>query len=429
MWNSNSKKAMNLNQIFKSKTITHSAITVPATAINGILGLIFFLILARSLGPEKFGVISITILIMTLAADLADLGINTGLINFIGKNFRENRGLAYKFMKLGLKIKVVTWIVLAMLGILLSPLIAKYLFAKEELTFQIALAMFGVGGAMLFSFVTNSLQAMEKFVWWGIINIFSNGFRLLLTIILITFLTISTENATYVYIAVPFMGFIIGMYLLPQKFLKVSGENSLLPDFFQYNKWVAIGFILAAIYSRLDSLFVTRLLSLKEVGWYSVATQLTGIMPQITYALAVVAAPKLASFSQKEQAVTYLKKLQLLVLTLAMLGLIVVPIAFYAIPYFYGPYYQNSIIPFVILFVGQLFWLLAIPAHQAIFYYFSMPKISTIVSIFQLILVAILGWILTVNFGIIGTSFAILLSGIFTFALSSAWVLYKFNKS
>src|SRR3990167_11366718 len=104
-----------LQKLFRKKTIAHSAITFSGTFINGALGIIFFILLARFLGPEDFGLISIAILSLTLIADIADVGINTGIINFVSKYISEDKNRAYKYLKLGFQYKLLSWFVIIIL--------------------------------------------------------------------------------------------------------------------------------------------------------------------------------------------------------------------------------------------------------------------------------------------------------------------------
>ncbi len=412
-------------KLVQTKTFSHSVITFSGTLINGILGTLFFILLARFLGPVNFGLVSVAILTLTLVADVADLGINSGLINFVSKHISENTEEAYRFMKLGLQVKFLVWIVVAVVGYFISGLVAHNFFLKPELEIPLKMAFVGVGGALLFSFVANSLQAFQKYSLWSILNISSNSFRLFLICLLGGLFYLDVETAITVYVVVPFLFFLIGLLFLPTKFLLVKNEDKVLKSFFNYNKWVGLSIFIAAISSRLDTFILTRLVNIREVGLYSVATQLASTVPQFVYALAIVVAPKLGSFVEKKQAATYLKKLQVVCLGLFLIGLLVIPVGGLLIPYFYGSFYMGSVTPFSFLMLSQLFFLLSVPAHQAIFYYFSKPRVFVVFSLCQLLLIGVLSWFLTKELGIVGASIAMLIGSIFNFLIPSLWVLKK----
>ncbi len=59
----------------------------------------------------------------------------------------------------------------------------------------------------------------------------------------------------------------------------------------------------------------------EEIGIYGAAMQLANFIPQFISALGNVAAPKFASFTTQKDMLRYLKKLQILTIILALLGL------------------------------------------------------------------------------------------------------------
>ncbi len=417
-----------IRKIIKTKTFEHSIVTLVGTGVNGVLGVLFFILLARELGPSEFGLVSVSIVFLTLISDIADLGINTGLINFVSKHVHSDSEKVKQFLKLGLESKIVLWLLVLIFGWFLTPFIADNIFLKSELIFPLRLSLIGVGGAMLFSFTTNSLQALQLYRVWSMLNIGANTLRLLVTIVLISFLALTPDNSLITYIAVPFFGFLVGMFFLPRGFLNVKGESSVAKEFFHFNKWIALSILISAFASRVDTFFLTRLTSFSDVGIYSAASQLTSFLPQITYALAAVAAPKLGGFISPLQAFEYLKKLQLYTLGIAALSLAAVPLAIFVIPVFYGKSFTESIPVFIILFFSQLIFLLSLPSHQSIFYYFSRPKVFTIVSFFHLLIISVLCYILILKFGLLGAAWGVLIGSLFNFVIPGIYVLKRFKK-
>jgi O-antigen/teichoic acid export membrane protein len=65
-------------QILKTKTFSQSAMTILATIFSGILGLFFYLTLAKQLGPTSFGIFSVAVATLSLLADVGDLGTDAG---------------------------------------------------------------------------------------------------------------------------------------------------------------------------------------------------------------------------------------------------------------------------------------------------------------------------------------------------------------
>lgn len=420
-------KIRNLLNILNTKTFRHFTVTSGGTAVNGFLGLLFYIVIARELGPQAYGLLAVAFASIALISDISDLGIDTGLIRFVGKYHSEEKEKTLRFIKLGLMVKLAVWLVVLLIGWAVMPWVADTVFLKPELRFSLQLSIIGVGGAMLFSLGTHVIQAYQKFWSWSIINVSMNGLRLLAVIILAGFGGLGLLPTLITYIAVPFMGFFITLFLLPQ-FLTVRNSKSVVTELFHYSKWVALVGLLTATGSRLDTFISARLLTVKDVGVYAAASQITVVIPQLVFALATVVAPKLASLDSDQKAVQYLKKLQLLVGGMFLLGLLAIPAFVLLIPQIYGAAYTESITPFVILFVAQLIFLLSVPAHQAIFYYFSKPSFFTWIGLGQLVITAVLGWFLISTYGIMGAAVTVLVANLFNFLVPSLWVVYRFSR-
>lgn len=416
---------LSLKSILRTATLRQSTITFFGTVANGALAAVFYILVARFLGPASFGLMSVAIAAMTLVADIGDFGTDTGLINFIPKYLKKDKKKAYRFLKFGLELKIVIGIVVLVLGVILAPVIARTLFAKPELIIPLRISFVGVMAVLLFSFITHSFQAFQRFWAWSGIQVVMNALRVLLIFVIFYFALFNLNNILVLYIAMPFLGFIIGLWLFREKFFKVKKETSVAKEFFRYNKWVAAFTIVAAFSSRLDTFISARLLSAAEVGYYSAANQLVKIVPQIVTALGTVIAPKMAEMGNIKGLVSYLKKTQFMVLGLAFLGILSVPVVIFLIPILYGQAYLASVPIFVVLFLAMLTFLVSVPVHMAVFYYFSYPKLFFWISLGHLAIIAGLGWSLISAFGAIGAAASVLIGSVFNFIVPTIWVLKK----
>ncbi len=414
--------------ILKTKTLQQSLVTVGATLLNGALGAAFYISLARFLGPEDFGVVVIAISLMTVIGDIADFGINSSLVRFVPADLRDNPKNAYKLLKISLEIKLVVWLLIFGLGYFLAPMLAAY-FGRGELVLPLRLVLFGVGGAILFSFSAAAIQSFQRYWIWSALFVTTNFLRLILIIILILFGSLSITTGLMSFILFPFIGFILASFFLPVRaVLKAKNDRQVFSNLFQYSRFVALSAIIYALYSRVDIFLNGHFTSVFQTGIYGAASQLVNFVPQLIGALGVVAAPKFASFTSHQQMMEYLKKFQLLVLFLVIVGLLSLPLLVYLIPLIFGSIYAQSVVVFGILLMSTLVLLLAIPYHDAIRYYFKNSRIFVWINFFQLLLMIILGSILVTSFGIVGTAFAVLLSTIFNFVFSLLYFLYLLKK-
>lgn len=418
-----------LKSIVKTATFRQSQITILGTLINGILGALFYILMARFLGPADFGLLAVSIATLTLISDVVDFGTNTGLARFVSANILNNKDKALKYLKLSLEVKLVVWILVLGIGILLTPVLANNIFNKPQLLTPLRLVIFGVGGALLFTFATASLQSLQRYIAWSVINVLTNLVRLGLVGILIFYQSLNLQSGLITYITIPFFGFFLTLLILPtRQMLLEKKEFSVGKQFFSYNLWVAAFTIIAAISSRLDTFLNARLLTTHEVGIYSAANQLTSVVPQIVGALGVVAAPKFSEFKNIWQMLTYFKKFQLMVLGLAALGILVIPVSFYVIPLIYGQDYIATVLPFIILLLAMLVFLISVPLHNSIIFYFGKPQVFVWVAIGHLLIIGILGYFMILNYGIMGAATTVLIGMIFNFVAPLIWFLIKIKR-
>jgi O-antigen/teichoic acid export membrane protein len=227
----------------------------------------------------------------------------------------------------------------------------------------------------------------------------------------------------------PLIGFIIALFILPTKsFFAVKNEKDVLPELFLYSKWVALFILLAAVSSRLDTFISGRLLTESQIGIYGSANQLVSVIPQIIGGLGAVMAPKFASYTNTSQMLTYLKKSQLLVVGIAGVILISLPLANYLIPVLLSESYLDVVPVFNVLAVAMVVFLIAIPIHNAIIYYFSYPKLFTILSFIDLVIVGGGGYYLISNYGLMGAAYTVLLTQLVNLIIPVGWFFYKLKK-
>ena len=407
----------------KTNTFRQSSITFSGTMVNGFLGALFYLLSARYLGPSSFGILSVSIATLALTADIANFGVNTALVRFVSKYFTKDKDRANRFLKLGIEIKIIASFGVLMLGYLGSSFLANYVFAKPEMLFPLRLSFIGVGTTLLFSFTTSFFQSSQRFVAWSLIQILTNFLRLSAVVLIFILGFLSVDTVIVGYILMPFLGFVISICFIPNDFWKVKKEWSVSNEFFNYNKWVALFSIVSAVSARVDTFISARLLSTAEVGIYSAANQLVQVVPQIIAAISTVIAPKISSMGSLKSLISYLKKTQMLVVGIAVLAILSIPLASYLIPLFYGSQYLASVKIFTILLIASLIFLISVPIHNAIFYYFSKPSLFFWLSLLNLSIVMILGWNLISAYGVVGAAISVLVGQFFNFLIPLIWVL------
>ncbi len=414
-------------QVVGTKTVRQSGITIVGTFISGTVGALTYICLARILGPLDYGVFSVSVATAAMLFSISNVGTDTGITRFVGKYINKDRDKALEFLKLGIKVKLVAWILVMIVGWVIMPVVSEVLLKKPNLLIPLRISLLGVGSSLLFSFSTASIQAIQRFFIWSALMVSMNALRFIIIGILFFLGFLGLYSGIWTFVLVPFLGFFMGLAFLPN-FWQKKETGEVRREFFHYNKWVALFTLVTAISSRLDTFLTARYLSLADVGVYSVAVALSGFVAQVTLALATVVAPKFSAFENRSDALSYIKKLQLLVLTLAFVGVLSgLLLGYFLIPKLFGSEYALAFGPFVFLLLAQAIFFIAVPINGAVMYYFSYPKLFMGVSAGFLAIVAVLGSMLISKLGILGAGITMFVAQSFNYAIPLIWVINKFR--
>lgn len=416
-----------IKEIFLTRTFRHSSITLISTAINGVLGALFYFLLARFLGSSDFGVFTILTTSIALLTGIIDLGSDQGIIRFVPK-YKDDLEVQNKLIKLSLGIKFISGLVVFFLIFIFSGSISALVLGKPELSSIVVLIGLGVLTQILFSFSTSLSQALEKYFLWGGLFIGTNLIRLLIVLLLFKFQSLNAYSAGVLYLILPLFGFFFSFIFLNKKFLFSKGIISYLPELFSFNKWVTAFVIVATVGSRLEVYFTARYLSLSALGVYGLATQVSQILPQLTGAIGAVTSPKFASLNTKEKNLVYTMKSVLLTSFLAIISSIILVMLGQFVFKFAGADFEGSLVPFIVLLVSMAIFFSTSPIRDSIIYYSSKPKFFFFTGIAHMVLISILSMYLIPKYSILGTSLVVLFGQIFI-ALTSIWYFFRLSKN
>jgi O-antigen/teichoic acid export membrane protein len=121
-----------IEYILSTSTFRQSLLATTTTVVTGGLGLAFYALLARYLGASLYGIVTLTLSVLTLVSDIGNIGSDTGLLSFIGK-YSHNREKRNSFLTLALIIKCISLIILSLFGLLFSHSVSHFVFHKPFL--------------------------------------------------------------------------------------------------------------------------------------------------------------------------------------------------------------------------------------------------------------------------------------------------------
>jgi O-antigen/teichoic acid export membrane protein len=406
-------------------TLRQSTITVISTILNGGLAAIFYLLVARVLGPTDYGLFALIIATAAIMTVVFDFGFDRGMVKFIS-SYQSHPQKMQQVLKTSLLTKLASSVVIIIICTFFSQPIAKLVFNQPLMAKFLPLTAIAFSSQLLFYFVTYYFQAREQFVWWGLAFVYANFTRLILAVFVIALGRLDTTTAALLFIATPLFSFIIGMKKIGLNFLNVKIDKQVFWEMFSFNKWV-IGFsTVSTISSRLDTYLTSYLLRLSDVGVYGLANQAVIIMPNLVSALGAVTSPKFSRFAKPEHNRNYLRKSILffsLISFVTLVFLIPVGISFMLIS---GKEYLSGLLPFLVILLSQGLFMAVTPIRDSILYFFTKPKFFFWAGLIHGSITLLSGIFLIPRLGLLGAGLSNLFGQIF---LSLASVIYYYQLS
>jgi len=339
----------------KERTFYNISIVLFENILSKGLNFILVILLARTLGPEKYGIYSFITVSILFISIFFDFAMENSAVRFSGKyqNKREEIFGIYILFKTGMLMIffLLFFLFPDAIGVLLNkPIIRKYL-----------LIIF-LGG-MIESYqyiITTYLQSCEKFLLRAIINTGVFFIRLSSIILLLSLseFDIRIISLFFALSGAPFL-FVFSKYFINflRKLILNKISIGLFKEIFHYGKWLVLGAIAMNIMTRIDFYLVTYFFSFREMGLYNTAVQLTSPVALFSLVFGKVLLPKVSKYSTLNQIKSYLKKVIRLGITILASGILIIPFSKLIILFIFGDKYAEAGGVFTILLISSLFTL------------------------------------------------------------------------
>lgn len=310
------------------------------TVVNSILGLVFYVLIARGLGLENFGYFSFLLGLGILAAELGDLGIGSALVKFGSGN--DFSGV----------------FVLSLMQRAVVSAIITLLFVVSGHIYSATTAI----SLLFLSVTTQGLLARQRYWQYVTTNICGNTVRLLLTSWLVFMGLLTTVSGLVAFGLANLVAFLVGWAFLKPG-INLAGVGQVIPAVFRYSRYLAVSYGITSLAAKVDIPLLYVLGGAGVTGLYSSAQKLISVFAQVAAAVEGVFAPKL-SRQERRSFRDYI-----LVALLAGIGTLSAGIVSgLVIPLMFGAKYTETVPIFNWLLVGMVFFLFSGPFTAVVLY-------------------------------------------------------------
>ena len=366
-----------------------------------LFGLVRTVILARLLAPKDFGLMGIALLAIATLDTLSQTGFNIALI--------QKKRNTEEYLDTAWTVQVIRGIVLCGILLAAAPLLAAFFDTPKAAAIIRVIAV-----AELIKSITNigvvyfqkELEFNKMFVYQLSATVADLSVAISAALILR-----SVWALVFGLLARHFVSCIISYVIHPFR-PRVKMDLRKSRELFDFGKWIFVSSILLFLITKGDDIFVGKLLGVTALGLYQMAYMLSNLpATEITHVISRVTFP---AYSKLQDDLPKLREAYIKVLQLT---------AFISIPIAGGIFVLAP--DFTQIFLGGK-WMPIVPTMQAlcifgairsinatlgpIFEGVGKPEISTKLQFIQLILLAILIYPLSIRWGMLGVSLALIFS-------------------
>lgn len=339
--------------------IKKSAKSLSLLWLGSLLGsgstFVVYIILARELGAEEFGLFGSMISLVTIFSILAGFGVAQAWLKLFGKDGWN----AIKWIKPSIKYTLLTTLL-----VLVMIYIWAFIGPHDDKSKNVLLFLsFFVLGKISIELIAAKLQLEERYEFLSLIQILPNFIRLLAVSILVYILTFDIDviDVSMVYAIVGFIFLFVGIKQLQQMkkgIFKLKGHGNKI--FENYNALVktkdvfseawpfGMASVFAFVYVQSDIIMVKYISGDLEAGYYNVSfVVMTSIMvfPAVLYNKFLL--PKYhrwANHDREKFYMAYKKGNQAMLISGTFIMALILLFSSWGIPFVFGSEYQNSII-------------------------------------------------------------------------------------
>jgi len=302
-----------------------------------IAGLLASIVLARVLGPDKYGIYIALIIIPTIVVSLTHMGIRGSAIFHIGKGKFDKDDLVSSILLL--------WVIASILGIIITA-IAYFIYNEPNFTLLlIGLVLMVIPGQLAIIYFGGIFLGNDEISKANQMNWITNSVNLSLIVLLVWGLGMGILGAVIAFLISGSIVTLYGLYLLSRSYrIHFRVQKKILVSLLRLGVLFSVSFFILQLNYRIDILLIEKLRDATEVGIYSIGTSIAEQVWQLPLAVGIVVFSRTANTKDREamtETTGVLLRLSFLVsIALATVMFFVVP---FLVPLIFGDEYIPSI--------------------------------------------------------------------------------------
>lgn len=381
------------------KLLQSSAFSILSNIMQLLVSLGSGIIIARSLGTTGKGEIFLITQVMSLVQVIFSFGFGPSILYYLKRNETKPAEVNYFIFGYILILAVLFAVSLVFFDVPIKNLVGG------DLSVRLIILAFGIAYINILAlFVGYKIMSTEHGVKsWSISNLVSNIFYLCFLAGFIMILKMGVLGALYALVISSLIKLIMLLYFgRPNMEFSVISKINLKKISFYGIQIFMTNLFLTSVF-RIDTFFLNKMVSLSDLGLYSVSVNVGELLLLIPSAIGVALFPHLSGLSKEEQldAMSLVGRVSFLIGFAGIIGLSIIGYPFILIVF--GRNFLPAFTPFLFLLPG----LMAMTVNYSYSNYFSSigkPIVGGIVFFIGLIFNVILNLLLIPKMGISGAA-------------------------
>ncbi|MCK4538384.1 MAG: flippase [Candidatus Krumholzibacteria bacterium] len=400
-----------IRDLLSRDSVRHIGWVYSSRMVTAVMRFAVAVVVARTLGSEMVGVLTIASVVMGISERLLEMGLTTTMVRKMSMHLSrgEEQKSASIFQRIFF-VRISASVLFVIASWFVAPVIAERMFGNPALVMPLRLA--GIGSLVwnVWNNTDGVLRAMEKFREVAIIDVISHVFRTVLILFFAWKAILSVEHTLIFNISQVLVAFAITSLMLPKSFFKgTSGGKYPLKEIFSYSGWIYAFSIIFMVFDRLDVLMLGYFREESEVGLYGVAFTMIKPFELLPETLNTIFLPKVSKFTKKIEIFRYFKETLKLTSIIGALCLLLIFVARPLMMFFYGAEYEQSVQLFQIL-VGAFILLTILNPFNLIGHSINKPQLFVIMASINLVLNFTGNIIFIPRYGAVGAAVVTLVS-------------------
>lgn len=302
-----------------------------------IAGLLASIILARVLGPDKFGIFTALIIIPMIVVSLTNLGIRGSAIFHVGKG---------KYNKDELVSSIVLLLIFAsVLGMIISA-VTYWVYDEPNFTLMmIGLVLLVIPGRLAIIYFGGIFLGNDEIRKANQLNWITNAINLAFIALLVWWFKFEILGAIIAFLVSASIVAIYGLILVRRSFkLRLTIHKEILVGLLKLGVLFSFSFFIIQLNYRIDILLIEKLRDATEVGLYSIGASIAEQLWQLPLAISIVVFSRSAGSANRQEmagmTIVLLRLSFLFALFASVLMFFLVP---FLVPLIFGDAYIPSI--------------------------------------------------------------------------------------